>query len=249
MIFFVVKGGIETCDTYSERLVLCRAPSASTVTPVVMTAALLPSLFASEEEERYILDCMAYFVVLMAACCFVTLLFVNVPYGRYATSKYGFPVNVKFAWFIQELPAFLVPLYLVVWTSSKKATLLPNHLLTAMFLWHYVQRLVVTYGFCLQRGKNCLAIFSFCCRALVYPFLIRGGKPTPFASFVLAFFFCAYNGYMQVRYLRHYAEYPAQWVTHPYFITGRCSVSASTLCTCLSKYLPFIIIRILMCLM
>lgn len=147
MIFFVVKGGIETCcDTYSERLVLCRAPSASTVTSVVMTAALLPSLFASEEEERYILDCMAYFVVLMAACCFVTLLFVNVPYGRYATSKYGFPVNVKFAWFIQELPAFLVPLYLVVWTSSKKATLLPNQLLTAMFLWHYVQRLVVTYG-------------------------------------------------------------------------------------------------------
>lgn len=60
----------------------------------------------------------------------------------------------------------------------------------------------------------------FCCRALIYPFLIRGGKPTPFVSFALAFVFCIYNGYMQIRYLSHYAHYPANWATHPYFITG-----------------------------
>lgn len=64
---------------------------------------------------------------------------------------------------------------------------------------------------------SCLCV---CCRSLVYPFLIRGGKPTPFASFALAFVFCIYNGYMQIRYLSHYAEYPAYWVTHPCFIIG-----------------------------
>ncbi|KAL6100178.1 srd5a1 [Pungitius sinensis] len=158
--------------------------------------ALLSRLFSSEDEERHALDCMAHLLLLMAACTFVTLLFENVPYGRYATSRYGFPVNARLAWFVQELPAFLVPLCLVVWTSSGKTSLLPNRLLIAMYFCHYVHR------------------------SLIYPFLIRGGKPTPFASFALAVVFCIYNGYMQIRYLSHYAEYPADWVTHPRFIAG-----------------------------
>lgn len=101
---------------------------------------LLSRLFSSEREELYVLDCLAYFMVFMAACTFVTLLFENVPYGRYTSSRYGFPVNVKFAWFVQELPAFLVPLCLVVWTSCAKTTLLSNQLLVAMYFCHYVQR-------------------------------------------------------------------------------------------------------------
>uniref|UniRef100_A0A3Q4BZF5 3-oxo-5alpha-steroid 4-dehydrogenase (NADP(+)) n=1 Tax=Mola mola TaxID=94237 RepID=A0A3Q4BZF5_MOLML len=158
--------------------------------------SLLSSLFSLEKQELHILNCMAYFMMVMAACSFVALLFDKVPYGRYASSKYGFPVNVRFAWFVQELPAFLVPLCLVIWTSCAKTSLPPNQLLIAMFFCHYVQR------------------------SLIYPFLIRGGKPTPFISFVLAFVFCTYNGYMQIRYLSHYAEYPAHWVSHPCFITG-----------------------------
>ncbi|XP_068603519.1 3-oxo-5-alpha-steroid 4-dehydrogenase 1 [Brachionichthys hirsutus] len=153
-------------------------------------------MFSSEMEELYILDCMAYIMVLMAACTFVTLLFENVPYGRYASSKYGLPVNVRLAWFVQELPALAVPLFLVFWTTSAKTALLPNRVLIVMYFCHYIQR------------------------SLVYPFLIRGGNATPFASFVLAFVFCIYNGYMQIRYLSHYAEYPARWVTHPRFIIG-----------------------------
>ncbi|KAG7277709.1 hypothetical protein CRUP_003597 [Coryphaenoides rupestris] len=139
---------------------------------------------------------MGYFLILMAACTFFALLFEDLPYGRYASAKYGFGVNVKFAWFVQELPALIVPLCLVMWTSSAKPSQLPNGLLIAMYFCHYVQR------------------------SLVYPFLIRGGKPTPVVSFTLAFVFCMYNGYMQIRYLSHYAEYPAGWVTHPCFIIG-----------------------------
>lgn len=105
-----------------------------------MMDSLLAALFSSEKEELYILDCMAYFMVFMAACSFVTLLFESVPYGRYTTSKYGFPVNVRLAWFVQELPAFLLPLCLVVWTSSAKTSLLPNQLLIVMYFCHYVHR-------------------------------------------------------------------------------------------------------------
>ncbi|XP_067111895.1 3-oxo-5-alpha-steroid 4-dehydrogenase 1 isoform X1 [Osmerus mordax] len=158
--------------------------------------AIIAKFFSSEEDELYVLDCMAYFMIFMAVCTFLTLLFENVPYGRYASSKYGFPVNVKFAWFVQELPAFVVPVCLLTLTSSARTSLRPNQLLLAMYFCHYVQR------------------------SLIYPFLIRGGKSTPFLSFILAFVFCVYNGYMQVRYLSHYAHYTADWIIHPCFILG-----------------------------
>lgn len=112
--------------------------------PVAGMDALISVFFSSEEEEVYTLDCMAYFMAFVAACTFVTLLFENVPYGRYATGKYGFPVNANFAWFVQEMPALFVPLCLVVWTSSVKTSLLPNQLLIAMYFCHYVQRYLNT---------------------------------------------------------------------------------------------------------
>ncbi|XP_077599164.1 3-oxo-5-alpha-steroid 4-dehydrogenase 1 [Stigmatopora nigra] len=158
--------------------------------------SILSALFSSPEEEQHVLDWMAYIMLLMAAYTFLSLLFVNVPYGRYTSSTYGFPVNVKLAWFIQELPAFLVPACLLVWASSARSSHLANQMLIAMFFCHYAQR------------------------SLIYPFLIRGGKPTPFLSFFLAFVFCLYNGFMQIRYLSHYAEYPADWATHPFFVAG-----------------------------
>ncbi|KAJ3608921.1 hypothetical protein NHX12_023449 [Muraenolepis orangiensis] len=157
---------------------------------------VLAALFSSEQQERFCLDCMGFLLVVIAGVTFVALLFENVPYGRYASSRFGFPVPGKVAWFVQELPALLVPLALVLGTPAARTARLPNLLLVAMYFCHYVQR------------------------SLVYPFLIRGGKATPFASFVLAVVFCMYNGYMQVRYLSRYAEFPAGWVTHPCFIIG-----------------------------
>ncbi|XP_006635937.2 3-oxo-5-alpha-steroid 4-dehydrogenase 1 [Lepisosteus oculatus] len=156
----------------------------------------LSNLFGSEAEEYCLLECMSYLMIFMAAVTFLVLLFENVPYGRYATSKYGFPVNARFAWFVQELPALVVPVLLLLTASSARASYLPNQLLLAMYLLHYFQR------------------------SLIYPFLIRGGKPTPFLSFVMAFLFCVYNGYLQGRYLSHFAKYPADWIMHPCFIIG-----------------------------
>ncbi|KAK1880695.1 3-oxo-5-alpha-steroid 4-dehydrogenase 1 [Dissostichus eleginoides] len=114
--------------------------------------AILSRLFSSEEEELYVLDCLGYFMIFMAACTFVALLFQDVPYGRYAPSTGRFRVDARIAWFVQELPAFLVPFCLVVWTSSAKTSLLPNQLVIAMYFCHYIQR------------------------SLIYPFLIRGGS-------------------------------------------------------------------------
>ncbi|KAK7812725.1 hypothetical protein U0070_011115 [Myodes glareolus] len=57
-------------------------------------------------------------------------------------------------------------------------------------------------------------------RTLVFPVLIRGGKPTPLNSFVGAVVFCTLNGYLQSRYLSQFAEYADNWVVQPCFLTG-----------------------------
>jgi hypothetical protein len=49
-----------------------------------------------------------------------------------------------------------------------------NRVLVGLFLVHYIQR------------------------SFVFPFLIRGGKPTPAVLVLMAFVFCLGNGYMQV---------------------------------------------------
>ncbi|NXS00471.1 S5A1 dehydrogenase, partial [Oxylabes madagascariensis] len=72
----------------------------------------------------------------------------------------------------------------------------PNRVLLGCFLLHYAHR------------------------ALIFPFLIREGKPTPFFTFVLALLFCVFNGYLQGRSLTTYATYPAGWLSDLRFIIG-----------------------------
>ncbi|KAB0399279.1 hypothetical protein E2I00_013137, partial [Balaenoptera physalus] len=42
----------------------------------------------------------------------------------------------------------------------------------------------------------------------------------PLYTFMLAFMFCTYNGYLQSRYLSQYAVYADSWLTDPRFLTG-----------------------------
>jgi 3-oxo-5-alpha-steroid 4-dehydrogenase 1 len=79
---------------------------------------------------------------------------------------------------------------------SYNSQLLPNWILLGLFLLHYVNR------------------------SFIFPLLIRGGKPTPFVIFLLAFIFCVFNGYLQCRYLATYAVYPSNWITDPRFVIG-----------------------------
>uniref|UniRef100_A0A8C4XAL8 3-oxo-5-alpha-steroid 4-dehydrogenase n=1 Tax=Erpetoichthys calabaricus TaxID=27687 RepID=A0A8C4XAL8_ERPCA len=154
------------------------------------------SPYLNDVREYFILECMSYLLIVMGVTAFVVLFFVNAPYGRYTSSTFGFPIRARVAWFIQELPALLVPLWLLLFSSPGRIAYLPNQVLIAMYLCHYVHR------------------------TLIYPFLIQGGKPTPFIPFALAFVFCTYNGYLQTRHLSHFAVFPRDWITSPCFIIG-----------------------------
>ncbi|XP_044150289.1 3-oxo-5-alpha-steroid 4-dehydrogenase 1 [Bufo gargarizans] len=145
------------------------------------------------QDERRLLHFLSYFMVLMGVISYILLRFIRVPYGRYASSVFGPPVPVRFAWFLQELPSLSVPVYYLAVHREVEA---PSKVLLGAFICHYVHR------------------------TLIFPFLIRGGKPTPLASFSLALIFCCYNGYLQSSYLCKYSDLRPTWTHDPRFIIG-----------------------------
>nr|XP_044994925.1 3-oxo-5-alpha-steroid 4-dehydrogenase 1 isoform X2 [Jaculus jaculus] len=149
-----------------------------------------------EWSEARLLDALAYLEGSFGCLCLAMLPRLGSPYGRYSDRWPGPRVPARAAWLLQELPSLVWPLHECARTSAARLGCRPNCVLLAMFLVHYIQR------------------------TLVFPFLIRGGKPTPLLSFVLAFAFCNYNGYLQSRYLSNFAMYAEDWVTHPCFLTG-----------------------------
>ncbi|XP_013205190.1 3-oxo-5-alpha-steroid 4-dehydrogenase 1 isoform X2 [Microtus ochrogaster] len=147
-------------------------------------------------DELLLLDCFAYLEGVLAFVFFVLLSYVGSPYGRYSWQHPGVQVPARPAWFLQELPSMVWPLYECVRPAAARLSNLPNRVLLAMFLIHYIQR------------------------TLVFSVLIRGGKPTPLISFIGAVLFCTFNGYLQSRYLSQFAEYADDWVAQPCFLTG-----------------------------
>ena len=114
----------------------------------------------------------------LGAAAFLALLFVPAPYGRYsslASARFyslGLPdLPATLAWVLQEAPAYFCACALWVFAPEVRShRLSPNAVLLAILAAHYFNR------------------------AFVYPFKIRGGKPTPFGVFLMAFLFCVWNG-------------------------------------------------------
>lgn len=87
--------------------------------------------------------------VIMITAVFVAfcLIFLKAEYGRYysaiSSRKYGFAVDPKVAWFVQELPAFVTPCVLLFYARSDVFGFTPNALLLCLLLLHYTHRSVL----------------------------------------------------------------------------------------------------------
>jgi 3-oxo-5-alpha-steroid 4-dehydrogenase 1 len=130
------------------------------------------------QKEQLSLLLSPYWMLLMAIPVFFYLQRVQAPYAKFSTASthrfWGPTVPARWAWVIQETPSLLCVLYVFL-TYGQKAQQRSsgNVLLLALFCFHYV------------------------CRALIFPFLIRGSKPCPFFVMLLSFAFCVFNGSMQ----------------------------------------------------
>ncbi|KAM6916174.1 3-oxo-5-alpha-steroid 4-dehydrogenase 2b isoform 2-T2 [Xenentodon cancila] len=106
-------------------------------------------------------------------------------YGRHMTlSSEARTVPARLAWFLQEMPALLMPLLLMLPLHTSSS--LGKHLLLRTFCLHYFQR------------------------TFVYALLTRG-QPFPLGVMVAAAFFCLLNGFLQGHYLLHCAQFDDEW--------------------------------------
>ncbi|XP_060047134.1 3-oxo-5-alpha-steroid 4-dehydrogenase 1 isoform X1 [Erinaceus europaeus] len=147
-----------------------------------------------ELDEAQLLDALALLQVPMGTLGWLAQKCISSPYGRYVTPGGRCQLPARVSWVLQELPSLVLPLLLLL--RAPPGTPTPNLLLLSMFVLHYVQR------------------------SLIFPLLIRGGKPTPVYVFLLAFLYCTFNGYLQGRYLTRHAVYAEDWLTDPRFLGG-----------------------------
>ncbi|XP_006901193.1 PREDICTED: 3-oxo-5-alpha-steroid 4-dehydrogenase 2-like [Elephantulus edwardii] len=117
-------------------------------------------------------------------------------YGKYLESL--MPASVRLsagaAWFLQELPAFAVPLAILIQQSSFSFGT-PGTMLLGLFCVHYFHR------------------------TFIYSIVTRG-RPLPVVVIVRAFVFCLGNGLLQSYYLVYCAEYTSDWYTDIRFSLG-----------------------------
>ncbi|XP_041641806.1 3-oxo-5-alpha-steroid 4-dehydrogenase 2a [Cheilinus undulatus] len=114
-------------------------------------------------------------------------------YGRY--SPVGGPcVPARLGWFLQEVPAFLLPGLLLLLTGDE-LTEPGRTLLVGTFMLHYFHR------------------------SFIYSFLTRG-QPVPLRIVIFAAVFCGLNGFLQGHHLLHCAVFEHTWLTKARITTG-----------------------------
>ena len=103
---------------------------------------MLPN-FKSENGLQF----CAWILIGVAVISFICSFFLTTPYGRYSRYSWGFGVNARLAWLLQESPSFLIPFAMFVVSGSMKElmsfNLSPNAVLLFMFMVHYFRRYVV----------------------------------------------------------------------------------------------------------
>lgn len=105
-------------------------------------------------------------------------------------------VPAKVAWVVQECPAFFVSIICMASGNAENKASAANRFLGAFFVWHYLVR------------------------SFIYPMLIRGGKPVPLSTMIMALLFCAWNGYLQGRSLAVGTARPDDYLADARFVIG-----------------------------
>lgn len=135
----------------------------------------------------------AYLV--LAVVVFLVLLRIPAGYGRHGSQKWGPTLSPRLAWVLMEIPAVLATLiFFLVGGRFESVT---AWVFLGLWQFHYLYR------------------------ALVYPFLARGGHPVPVVVVAMGFLFNIGNAFLNAGglFLVHEPR-PVQWLMDPRFLGG-----------------------------
>lgn len=108
-----------------------------------ITSFLHSYYILSPQQELNLLRNFAIGMFGLGACTLPSLCFLTAPYGRYTREGFGYTINGKLMWFIQEMPSFFIPIIMLFEDDADQIHNLPNRILLGLFLLHYTQRFVV----------------------------------------------------------------------------------------------------------
>ncbi len=136
----------------------------------------------------------AWFV--LAGFSFILLFFIRAPYGRYTRPGWGPRIDRRLGWILMESPSALFFLALFLLGQRDWAPL------PVLFLLYWE--------------------IHYCHRSFIFPFQMRGAKKQmTLIPVALAVVFNLGNGYLNGRWLFHFAEsYPASWLYDFRFLAG-----------------------------
>ena len=136
-----------------------------------------------------------------------------------------FRLNAKLAWIIQELPAFVIPVLLLL--EARSSINVAQLVISGMFLIHYFNRYVLDLskeGVLINLSNHCskyLILRFNIFRSFIFPMHIREGSSVPFLTCLMAFIFCCFNGFFQAHNIIYSSHYTISDLSSPNFILGR----------------------------
>jgi 3-oxo-5-alpha-steroid 4-dehydrogenase 1 len=165
--------------------------------------AMLTSIYGIYSEAELLAMGSLLMVLTGIAAGLPLALGIQAPYGRYVNNgghmwTLSLPlVPATLAWILQECPSFIV--------SAAVAYAGPSPRL------HSSSSIGGGGKFSLTSGTILLSLYlcHYFYRAFIFPFRIRGGKPTPAGIMMMAFAFCLFNGWLQSRWLAAHADFTA----------------------------------------
>ena len=132
----------------------------------------------------------------LAAVTFVALFFVTAPYGRFTRGRWGPRMSARWGWVLMESPSLIA--FLVIYALSSRRSNPVTLVFLALWILHYLHR------------------------AFIYPFRLRGSRPSITASVIaMGVGFNLGNAYLNARYLFALGpEAQTSWLRDPRFIVG-----------------------------
>jgi len=146
--------------------------------------------------DKSTFDLLVWIWTSIGLIVFMVLLTITAPYGRHSKRTWGATIPDRTGWFIMEVPALIIFLWLTITGTSEKTVVV--WIISALYVFHYINR------------------------AVIYPWRIRTtGKRMPLVIALMAVCFNFVNAFNLGYYTGSlHDHYGAEWLRDPRFIAG-----------------------------